>query len=149
MTRRAAGFTLIEVLIAVAIVGILLAVALPSYSAYVIRARLTDAFAALGGVQLSAEQYWSNNRTYVGFDTIPATGPRPPDRMPPDTTNFTYALSGATASAYTVTATGIGPAAGFKFTIDQSGKRATTVVPTGWTTNDSCWVDRKGGLCTQ
>jgi type IV pilus assembly protein PilE len=140
MSRTARGFTLIEVLITVVIVGILTAVALPSYNNYVIRARLAEAFGALGGVQINAEQFWGNNRTYAGFDRVPVA-----------TNNFTYALSGETASAYLVTATGIGPVAGFVFTINQAGARATTGVPAtgGWTTNATCWVDRKGGLCTQ
>jgi type IV pilus assembly protein PilE len=138
MNRGAKGFTLIEVLIAVAIVGILTSIALPLYNQYVLRARLTEAFAALGGVQPSAEQFWLNNRTFEHFSGVPA-----------DTVNFTYALSDATASTYKVTATGIGKVTGFVYTINHSGARATTSVPNGWTTSTSCWVDRKGGLCTQ
>lgn len=140
MSRTARGFTLIEVLITIVIIGILTAVALPSYNSYMVRARLSEAFSALGGVQINAEQYWANGRTYVGFN-----------RMPAATTNFTYALSGDTTSAYVVTATGSGPVAGFVYTINQAGARATTGVPAtgGWTTNANCWVDRKGGLCSQ
>lgn len=140
MNRTEHGFTLIEVLVTVAIVGILTAVALPSYSAYVMRGRVAEAFGALGGVQIGAEQFWANSRTYVGMD-----------RMPADTNNFTYTLSGASATAYTVTATGAGTVNGFVYTINQSGARATTGVPAtgGWATNSTCWVDRKGGLCTQ
>jgi type IV pilus assembly protein PilE len=60
-------------------------------------------------------------------------------------------LSNATASTYTVTATGKtgSPVADFAFTIDQGGNRATTHVPTGWTSSTSCWVDRKSGTCVQ
>lgn len=137
MKRAARGFTLIEVLVAVAIVGILTAVALPAYRDYVIRARLTEAYSALGGIQLSLEQYWSNNRQYSGFV------------VPLPTPNFTYVLTSASTSAYLVTATGAGPVTGFKFTVDQSGARATIAVPTGWATNANCWVDRKGGSCSQ
>jgi type IV pilus assembly protein PilE len=143
MNRQARGFSLIEILVAVAIVGILTAIAIPAYGSYVLRTRLTEAFAGLAGVQPNAEQYWANQRTFVGLDT------ETPSRMPPTSSNFTYALSNASASSYTVTATGQGPAAGFVYTIDQSGARATTSVPTGWTASTSCWVDRKGGLCTQ
>ena len=138
MKRRQQGFSLIEMMVTVAIVGLLTAVALPAYNGYVMRGRLAEAFAALSTVQPSAEQFWANGRTYASFDGFPAS-----------TTNFTYALSGATASAYTVTATGRAKAAGFVFTIDQQGNRATTFVPPDWTTNAGCWVDRKGGLCTQ
>ena len=147
MKRIAQGFTLVEVLVTVAIIGIVTAVALPSYSAHVMRGRVSEAFGALGGVQINAEQFWSNSRTYIGFDGAAAAG----GRMPGNTTNFTYALSNATVSTYTVTATGIGPATGFVYTINQSGAKATTGVPAtgGWTANGACWVDRKGGACTQ
>lgn len=138
MRRTANGFTLIEMMVTVALVGILTAVALPQYRDYVTRARLGDAFAALATVQPAAEQYWSNQRTFVGFD-----------RLPVNTANFTYALTSATVPAYTVTATGIGSATGFTYTVDQSGARATTNSPSGWGTSTTCWVDRKGGACSQ
>ncbi|MES2152039.1 MAG: type IV pilin protein [Pseudomonadota bacterium] len=138
MDKKAAGFTLVELLIAVAVVGVLTAIALPAYKDYVQRARLSEAFAALGGVQLSAEQYWANNRSYVGLNTLPAAS-----------VNFSYALSTATVSAFTVTATGTGNMASFRYSIDQNGSRATLGAPAGWTLSASCWVDRKGGQCTQ
>lgn len=135
------GFTLIEMMVTVAIIGILSAVAIPAYSAYVLRARTTEAFTALAGIQPAAEQYWANNRT---FTSLPA---------PTDTTNFKFTVS-ATDSTYTVTATGRLKMKDLVYTIDQAGNRKTTGVPSagafaGWTTNDTCWVDRKGGLCTE
>ena len=141
MKRGAAGFTLTEVLITVAIVGILTAVALPNYRDYVTRGRLTEAFTALSAAQTSAEQYWSNTRSFASFDAA--------STFPPAGNHFTYALSGASASAYIITATGTGPVANFVYTINQSGVHATTGVPTGWTTNSACWVDRKNGTCSQ
>jgi type IV pilus assembly protein PilE len=141
MKRRNNGFTLMEVLIALAIVGIMTAVALPMYRDYVLRSRLTEAFGALGAAQPSAEQFWSNGRTFAGFG--PANG------LPADSRNFGYALSAASASTYTITATGTGPARGFVFTIDQGGARATTAVPDGWSASATCWVDRRNGACTQ
>lgn len=138
MRRREAGFTLIEILIAIALIGILSAVAIPSYSSYVLRGRLTEAFTTLAAVQPRAEEFWSNNRTYVGLP------------VPASSANFDYALDAATsASSYKITATGKGSAASFVFTIDQNGNRATTGVPSGWTSSTSCWVDRKGGQCVQ
>jgi type IV pilus assembly protein PilE len=144
MQHKSGGFSLIEILIAVLIIGILTAVAVPAYGTYVLRTRLTEAYAGLAGFQPSAEQYWSNNRTYedVGAASLDA-------RLPPATGNFNYALSGLSASAYTLTATGTGPAAGFVFTLDQSGNRATTAAPTGWQLNNACWIDRKEGTCSQ
>jgi type IV pilus assembly protein PilE len=138
MKRIKNGFTLIEVMVTVAIVGILMAVALPAYNDYVTRGRLTEAFSALGAVQPAAEQFWSNQRTYAQLDTLV--------NFPANTANFTYALSGATASTYTVTATGIGKVAGFVYTIDQNGARPTTGGP--WGTSGTCWIDHKGGTCS-
>jgi type IV pilus assembly protein PilE len=141
--KRQSGFTLIELMITVAIIALLSAIALPSYQQYVIRARLTDAFSALASAQSSAEQFWSNNRTYVGFNT--ANG------FPVNTSNFTYNLSNQTASTYTLTAAGVAgtPVAAFAFTIDQNGNKATAAVPTGWTASATCWVNKKGGICVQ
>lgn len=138
MQRQQAGLTLIEVMVTLVIVGILTAIALPNYNAYVTRSRLTEAFSTLAAAQPNLEQFWNNTRSYAGFDVSTATTP-----------NFTYALSNATNSTYLITATGRGQAADFVFTIDQAGNRATTGVPSGWTANTGCWVDRKGGVCTQ
>jgi hypothetical protein len=60
-----------------------------------------------------------------------------------------YQLENADVSGYLLTATGRAAAASFVYTLDQSGKRATTGVPAGWTKKDNCWVDRKDGSCTQ
>jgi type IV pilus assembly protein PilE len=138
------GFSLIEVLVAVAIVGILSAVALPAYSTYVTRGRLAEAFTALGGAQPAAEQWWANKRDYTGFDGASNFPHAPPGAI----VNFTYTLTNATPSSYTITATGQGKVAGFVYTVDQNGTRATTASPSGWGTSTSCWVDRKGGACT-
>jgi type IV pilus assembly protein PilE len=136
------GFTLIELMIVVAIIGILGAIAIPAYGNYMMRARLTEAFTGLASVQTSAEEYWSNKHTYVDFDR------ETPSRLPPDGENFRFSFSGATDSAYTVTATGRGQATGFTYTIDQGGKR-TSSLPAAWGSSTSCWIDRKGSQCVQ
>ncbi|WP_267877688.1 type IV pilin protein [Massilia sp. IC2-476] len=143
MNKRQAGFSLIELMIAVVVVGILTAVALPSYNSYMMRARLTEAFSGLAGIQPKMEQHWANTRSYAGFDAD-ALG-----LMPRDSEHFTFTLTEASASAYVVTATGQGSADGFVFTIDQNGGRATTSAPADWVTNDACWVDRKEGQCAE
>jgi type IV pilus assembly protein PilE len=141
--RNNAGFTLIELMVVLAIIGILSAVAIPAYGNYVTRARLTEAFSGLATVQTSAEELWANVHSYADLNQTGAS------RLPPDSANFAFTLSNASESSYTVTATGRGPALGFVFTIDQNGNRATTRAPTGWGTSTSCWIDRKGGQCVQ
>lgn len=139
-TVQARGFTLIELMVTVAIVGILSAVAVPAYSAYVLRGRVTEAFTALGGLQPAAEQFWANNRSYINLT------------LPGNTANFNYTVA-ATDSTYTATATGKSKMLGLVYTIDQTGNRTTVVTATGpfvgWTGSSTCWVDRKGGLCTE
>jgi type IV pilus assembly protein PilE len=140
--KRQFGFTLIELMITVVVIAILSAIALPAYQQYVVTARLTDAFSALASAQSSAEQFWSNNRTYFGLQN--ANG------FPQNTANFSYTLPNIpTASTYTIQAAGAGTVAGFAFTIDQNGNKATTAVPAGWTASATCWVNKKGGTCVQ
>ena len=59
------GFTLIELMIAVAIVGILAAIALPSYQQYVTKSRRTEAIAALHAIIVGLEKYYFNNHSYT------------------------------------------------------------------------------------
>jgi type IV pilus assembly protein PilE len=130
---------MVELMITVAIIGILSAVAIPAYGNYVQRARTTEAFTALGGLQAGAEQYWSNNRTFVDM------------KIPDETANFKYTAA-TSASAYKVTATGKSKMLGLAYTIDQAGTRATPTAEgnfISWGTSTSCWVDRKGGMCTE
>lgn len=136
------GFTLIEVMITVAIVAILAAVALPSYSRYVLRARVTDGVAGLSDMRLKMEQYFQDNRTYVGACVAGTVAP-----LPAPSVNFTYACSALSANTYTVTATGLGVMNGFVYTLDQANARATTGVPSGWTANAGCWVTKQDGSC--
>ncbi len=141
--KRQAGFTLIELLITLVIIGILTAVAVPAYGNYVLRTRLTDAYSGLAGVQPLAEQFWASERSYDGLDGDGV------NVLPAETENFTYTLSDSSDTSYTVTATGRNGAAGFAFTIDQNGNRATTAAPEGWDTSETCWISDKDGKCSE
>ena len=143
MKTRSNGFTLVELLIVVAVIGVLAAIAYPSYTSYVIRGKLAEATSALSDGRIKMEQYFQDNRTYVG-------GP-----APAATSNFTFAAANGVppASTYTLTATGIGDVSGFVYTINQNNAKQTTAAPAGWAaagmpgTPASCWITKKGGQC--
>lgn len=137
------GFTLIEVMIVVAIVAILAAIALPAYSDYVTRGKLVDGTNALASLRARMEQYYQDNRTYADSGSF-----SPPCKSAGTAGTFTISCD-VDASTYTVTATGSGTTEGFTYTIDQDGGMATTALPTGWgDTSSTCWVIRKGGACS-
>lgn len=138
------GVTLIELMITVAIIGILAAVAVPAYNEYVTRGRIPEATSSLSTMRVRLEQYYQDNRHYGS--TASACGV-----ANPTSANFTYSCNwgaGATNQTFTATATGSGPMTGFTYTINQNNERRTTVVPTGWgTATINCWVVKKGGAC--
>ncbi|RBP52655.1 type IV pilin protein [Arenicella xantha] len=63
--RQTTGFTLIELLIVVAVIGILSAIAIPTYSRYVVKANRSEAQASLTEIMFEQERYQSRKRTYV------------------------------------------------------------------------------------
>lgn len=128
---RPRGFTLIEVLIAIAIVGILASIAIPSYREHMRRGAIVDVTASLGTGRVAIEQYFLDNRTYEG-------GP-----CPAGTKHFGVACD-FEETTYTVTATGAGIVDGFVLTLDETGAQ-TTAGPWG---EADCWLDRKGDTCS-
>ncbi|HEY7757901.1 MAG TPA: type IV pilin protein [Burkholderiales bacterium] len=134
------GFTLLEMMITVAIIAILAAIAVPAYNDYVLRGQLTEAYAQLAAQRVRMEQYYQDMRTYTG-----ATAPGTVATCPNAGQHFTYACAvDAGGQGYTISATG----RGFTFTIDQNNVRATTAVPTDWALPATpCWVRKKGGVC--
>ncbi|MDR7331075.1 type IV pilin protein [Roseateles asaccharophilus] len=132
------GFTLIELMIAVAIVAILAAVAVPQYTQYVTRGRIPDATSALATKQVQIEQFFLDNRTYADA---------PGCRNDVETSKyFTFACTSATATGFTLAATGKSSMTGFTYTVNQAGAKTTTA-PTGWTGSSTCWVTKKDGTC--
>jgi type IV pilus assembly protein PilE len=141
----AGGFTLIEVLVVVAIISILASVAMPAYTDYVIRARVPDATSTLAAKRVQMEQYFQDNHTYAPTGTAPCVSDTSSSRY----FTFSCAVAG-TATVYTLQAVGTGPMTGFTYTVDQDNQKTTTMgigAPSGWTGNTSCWVTKKGGVC--
>ena len=73
MKKFARAFTLIELLIVVAVIGILMAIALPSYNDYVLKGKLTEAMTVLSDLQVRQDAYYADNRVYANGMT-PRTG---------------------------------------------------------------------------
>ena len=124
-----------------AIIGVLAAVAMPAYNDYITRGKLAEAHSQLVALQLRMEQYYQDNRTYDSGSGCPAF-------TPTTATNFSYScVTSSGGQGFTFTATGIAGSstAGFTFTVNDTGAKATTAAPTGWSTSGSCWVRGKGG----
>lgn len=143
--RRHQGFTLIEVMIVVAIVAILSMVALPAYRDYVIRGNIPEATSRLATRQVQMEQFFQDNHTYVG---APACNL---DQTASKYFDFDCApVPPTSATTFMLRATGKGSMAGFNYTVNERGEKATgTGLPSGWTqpSPNTCWVTRKGGVC--
>jgi type IV pilus assembly protein PilE len=141
-TGTGSGFTLVEMAIVVAVVALLAAIALPHYGDHVRRSRIVEATSRLADHRVRLEQHFLDHRTYASGGACGVAVPA----FDPAKEAFELNCA-ATASTYTVTATGKGTMAGFAYTINQSNARVTTAVPAGWTIAASCWVLRKDGSC--
>ena len=140
------GFTLIEVMIVVAIVAILAGVAVPAYTNYVTRSKISEAVATLSEMRVKMEQYFLDNRTYVGACAAATVAPKPMGKY----FDYDCPIADLTATGYRVTATaktGHGMD-NLAYSINQSNERITTGVPTGWTLPaTNCWALKKDGSC--
>jgi type IV pilus assembly protein PilE len=105
-TRRARGFTLIELLIAVAIVGILTAIALPSYKTYIMKGKRRAAQAQMMDIANREEQFLLANRTYADTTALTNSG----YGLPTDVaTSYTFSVTPDTGTVpgYTITFTAV------------------------------------------
>lgn len=140
------GFTLIEVMSVVAIIGILSAIAIPAYSNYVTRSRITDAISGLSSKNTLIEQYFGDQRTYAGAPQCNVDSASSP--------YFDFSCPAAnqgTATNYKLQAVGKGQMAGFIYTIDQSGVKTSTIASpakSDWIGfSNVCWITNVGRSC--
>uniref|UniRef100_UPI003365B1F0 type IV pilin protein n=1 Tax=Variovorax arabinosiphilus TaxID=3053498 RepID=UPI003365B1F0 len=132
------GFTLIELMIVVAVIGILAAIAYPSYRDYVLRGQIAEGTAGLMGLQADMERHYQNHRT---FATI-SGGATTPCAAAPKAGQFTLSCDGTpTDTAYTIQAAG----QGFTFKVTHQNVRSTTAG--GWGTCGSAWILKRGQAC--
>ncbi|MFJ7567431.1 type IV pilin protein [Herminiimonas sp. NPDC097707] len=144
-SRQSAGFTLIELMITVAIIGILASIALPYYGDYVRRGKVQEATSELANMRVKMEQYYQDNRSYAGYvDAACATAAGAV--VSGKYFTFACATDAATPNVYTITATGVASQGmdGYKYSLDQNNTKKSTVPP-GAEVN--CWLTKRGDAC--
>jgi type IV pilus assembly protein PilE len=147
--KFAQGFTLIELMIVVAVVGVLAAIGLPAYADYVTRGKLMEASTQLSDLRVKAEQSFQDNRNYSNF--VVGNGVAGSCNLLPAGTTlaagtskyFTYTCT-TTATTYNFTATGVANLAAFSYTIDQNNAKTSA---TPWGNGATCWIMKKGSTC--
>lgn len=132
--HRVSGFTLVELMIVVAVVAILASIALPSYNESVRKSRRAQAKADMVEYAQIAERFFSVNNTYAGFNaTLPARSPR--EAGSPQRYGLNFAANGTT---FTITATPTGAQASDRcgtLTINQTGAKTEN----GVAPFSECW----------
>ncbi|MGJ7581710.1 type IV pilin protein [Variovorax sp. RHLX14] len=144
--HRSRGFTLIEVMITVAIIAILASIALPSYRDYVLRGQIVDAHNGLSAMRADMERFFQDNRSYKTTGTFTS----PCLVAAAQRVVGSFQLSCATAptdTTFILQAVGSNSTNGFTFTVDQQNNRATTAAGSGWNTCANDWVTKKGQTC--
>lgn len=141
------GFTLMELVIVMAIIGILAAVAYPSYGEYVQRGKIAEAASELGTMRVRLEQFYQDNRPNNYGSSAAGCG------VPvPTSPSFVYTCDwgpGGTNQGFLVTATGTAAAgmSGFAFTIDHANVQSTTAFPGAAGLPAACWLRRSSDTC--
>jgi type IV pilus assembly protein PilE len=128
--RRAEGFTLIELMFALALAAILMGIALPNYGGFALRGRATAATAVLLDLRNRMEQRYADQRTYA--DVSNASRCAIANFSDADS-SFSFSCTlGSSGQSFVWQATGVGATAGFSYSIDDAGQTQTLAVPSGF-----------------
>lgn len=127
VSNASQGFTLIEMLIAVAVLAILAAIAIPSYQSYIIKSEIRTAQSELLSLALNFENRYQRTLAYPAVtvddsDAITSTF----TSWSPSASHFAFTASTSTATAYTLVATGSGRQAGCSISINEKNERSTS-----------------------
>jgi type IV pilus assembly protein PilE len=135
LMKKVKGYTLIELMIVIAIIGVIAAFAYPSYTNHVVRSKRADGMAALMNAAQAMERYKTNNFNYnVGDDISVVFASRVPVDGPAADAYYTLSVdNNGAGTEYTLTATPTGSLLGKEqpLTLTHTGQR-------GWGSK-TCW----------
>jgi len=141
-SRTIAGFSLIELMIALVIASLLVTVALPAYRDHMIRGAIPQATGGLSLFAMRMEEYYQDHRTYTNGTNCGAATPA--------SEKFSFScVTTSEGQSYVLTAVGIsGDLTGFSYTLDQTGAARTVALPATWgKVPVNCWIMKKNATC--
>jgi type IV pilus assembly protein PilE len=150
------GFTLVELMIVIAVIGILARIALPSYTSYIARGKVVEGGINLAAYRTSMEQYYQDMRSYAASGATTTCGV-PISSVTSKYFSYLCTVSGTgaaqtfTATASSVVGQGLGTTAGgYVYTIDDNNTKMTTMfagVAVTAASGTGCWILKKGQSC--
>ena len=137
------GFSLIELMIVLAIGVIIAAITVPAYHDHMLRARIPQATSTLASLAMRLEQNYQDNHEYG--DGTGCSIAMPDDEF------FTFkcvAQNNGQSFLLTAMGKGAGDISEFTFTLDQNGNAKTTQLPASWAKGPAdCWIAKRGATC--
>lgn len=131
MRRSNRGFTLIEIMIVIAIIGIVLTISIPSYNEYVKKGRRAEVVSLLSEQAQSLERFYTKNSVYTGITGLSAGNDF--YTLTPTISDQTFLLTAARKTGTAMATDKCGD-----FTLTNTGVRSMNNATTGLTTKD-CW----------
>ncbi|QNK70160.1 type IV pilin protein [Variovorax sp. PAMC26660] len=142
--NKARGFTLIEIMIVVAIIGVLSAIALPAYQSYVLKSRRADAKNAVLDMASRQERFFSINNKYTGTAADLGYSGLPLDVNASGSSYYSLSVTTSTGPAgfvakATPTGTQQKDTECYTFQVDQTGAQSNLKSDGTQLTSTSCW----------